>query len=207
MSCGCSEGNGSYNNLCNADTPYPIVSPESVPSLISNLTLALYGEIQKDVSSGKVVWIIPCDPNNTAFIGDVPRLPGEGLMCYFIRYFNTVYPQGILAIAYGGTGASTAQAALSNLGGVPTTRQIITAPSSGLSGGGTLAADRSLSIANTTVAPGTYGSTKRIPVITVNSRGQLTQVTQADAEGFASVETEVITASAQQTVFNLTTIT
>ena len=207
MSCGCSEGNGSYNNLCNADTPYPIVSPESVPSLISNLTLALYGEIQKDVSSGKVVWIIPCDPNNTAFIGDVPRLPGEGLMCYFIRYFNTVYPQGILAIAYGGTGASTAQAALSNLGGVPTTRQIITAPSSGLSGGGTLAADRSLSIANTTVAPGTYGSTKRIPVITVNSRGQLTEVTQADAEGFASVETEVITASAQQTVFNLTTIT
>jgi hypothetical protein len=213
MSCGCGDntpfgGNDAYNNICNADTPYPIVSAESVPSLISNLTYALYGQIQKDVSSGKVVWIIPCDPNNTAFIGNVPRLPGEGLMCYFIRYFNTVYPNGVLGIAYGGTGATTAQTALSNLGGVPDTRQIITAPSSGLAGGGPLATDRSLSIANTTVVPGTYGAIKRIPVITVNSRGQLTQVTQVDAEGFSSVETEVITASAaQQTVFNLTTIT
>jgi len=188
------------------------VSAESVPSLISNLTLALYGQIQKDVSGGKVVWIIPCDPNNTAFIGSVPRLPGEGLLCYFIRYFNTVYPQGILAIAYGGTGAGTAQAALSNLGGTPTTRQIITAPSSGLSGGGTLAADRSLSITNTTVVPGTYGANNRIPVLTVNARGQLTGATTVAAEGFASVDGEVITAAdpspnVRQTVFNLTTIT
>ena len=209
MSCGCDTlgGNDSYNNLCNTDTPYPIVSAESVPSLISNLTFALYGQIQKDVSNGKVVWIIPCDPNNTAFIGDVPRLPGEGLMCYFIRYFNTVYPGGVLGIEYGGTGASTAQAALSNLGGVPATRQVITAPSSGLSGGGTLATDRSLSIANTTVVPGTYGANNRIPVLTVNARGQLTGATTVAAEGFASVDGEVITANiSQQTVFNLTSI-
>lgn len=183
------------------------MSAESVPSLISNLTFALYGQIQKDVSNGKVVWIIPCDPNNTAFIGDVPRQPGEGLMCYFIRYFNTVYPGGVLGIEYGGTGASTAQAALSNLGGVPATRQVITAPSSGLSGGGTLAADRSLSIANTTVVPGTYGANNRIPVLTVNARGQLTGATTVAAEGFASVDGEVITANiSQQTVFNLTSI-
>lgn len=212
MSCGCGDttpfgGNDSYNNLCNTDTPYPIVSNESVPSLISNLTLALYGQIQKDISSGKVVWIIPCDPNNTAYIASLPREPGEGLMCYFIRYFNTVYPNGVLGIPYGGTGATNAPQALTNLGAVPITRQIITELSSGLAGGGDLTANRSLSIANTAVTPGTYGSQKKIPVIHVNARGQLTEVTEADAEGFAQVDSEVITASAQQTVFNLTTIT
>lgn len=212
MSCGCGDntpfgGNDAYNNYCNTDTPYPIASAESVPSLIANLTQALYGQITKDVYQGKVVWNIPCDPNNTAYIAGLPREPGEGLMCYFIRYFNTVYPGGILGIPYGGTGADNAADAVANLGAVPTTRSIITGLSSGLAGGGNLTADRSLSIANTTVIPGTYGSQKKIPVIHVNARGQLTEVTEADAEGFAQVDSEVITASAQQTVFTLTTIT
>ena len=92
MSCGCSDNynsNSAYNGYCNADTPYPSVSHESVPSLIDNLVTALYGEIEKDVSSGKVVWNIPCDPNNTAQINNFPRNTGEGLMCYLIRFFNT----------------------------------------------------------------------------------------------------------------------
>lgn len=53
--------------------------------MIDNLTLALYGPLQKSVVGGKVVWTIPCDPSNAATIYDIPRLPGEGLMCYFIR--------------------------------------------------------------------------------------------------------------------------
>lgn len=91
MSCGCSDNYNSsdvYNGYCNSDTPYPSVSHESVPSLIDNLVNALYGEIQKDVSSGKVVWNIPCDPNNTAQINGFPRNNGEGLMCYLIRFLN-----------------------------------------------------------------------------------------------------------------------
>jgi hypothetical protein len=140
-------GNDAYNNICNADTPYPIASAESVPSLIGNLTYALYGEIQKDVSQGKVVWIIPCDPNNSAHIGEIQRNPGEGLLCYFIRYFNTIYGfTSALQIPYGGTGAGTASEALSNLGGVPKTRKIITGPNSSLSGGGTLDQDLDLSL-------------------------------------------------------------
>jgi Pectate lyase superfamily protein len=212
MSCGCGDntpfgGNDAYNNYCNADTPYPIASAESVPSLISNLTLALYGEIQKDVSQGKVVWIIPCDPSNTAYINSLPRNPGEGLMCYFLRYFNTVYPEGVLGIPYGGTGATSPEQAVENLGAVPATRSVLTQTGSGLAGGGDLGDDLELSLANTAVTPGIYGSNKKIPVIHVNSRGQLTEASEVDAEGFAQVDSEVITANAQQTVFNLTTIT
>jgi hypothetical protein len=95
MSCGCGSNDGYgydggvvYNDYCNADTPYPSVSHESVPSLIDNLVYALYGTINKEVLGGKVVWDIPCDPNNTATIAGVPRNTGEGLLCYMIRVLN-----------------------------------------------------------------------------------------------------------------------
>lgn len=88
MSCDCNSEGDAYNNYCNADIPYPSVSHESVPSMMDNLTLALYGLIQKDVSSGKVKWIIPCDPNNSATVFGITRNQNEGLMCYFIRAFQ-----------------------------------------------------------------------------------------------------------------------
>jgi hypothetical protein len=75
----------SQNSVCRPDIPYPIVSHESVPSLIDNLTSALYGTLVKSVSKGRIVWSIPCDPNNTASFFGVPRNTGEGLMCYIIR--------------------------------------------------------------------------------------------------------------------------
>ena len=99
MSCGCDSGSSydggygnGYNGLCNADTPYPSVSSESVPSLINNLTYALYGQIQKNVTNGQVTWTIPCDPNNTATINGIPRVAGEGLLCYVIRSLNLTIP-------------------------------------------------------------------------------------------------------------------
>ena len=89
MSC-CNDSN---SNVCRQDIPYPQISHESVPSLISNLILALYGEITKVVVDGRVTWDIPCDPNaNPASIVDFPREEGEGLLCYILRYFNYVSP-------------------------------------------------------------------------------------------------------------------
>lgn len=91
MSCGCN--NTTYSSTCCPDTPYPQVSHESVPSLIDNLVYALYGTITKTVVNGRVVWDIPCDPTaDPASIVDFPRIEGEGLLCYIIRYFNDVAP-------------------------------------------------------------------------------------------------------------------
>ena len=105
MSCDCSSGSGydggygnGYNGLCNADTPYPSVSSESVPSLINNLTYALYGQIQKNVTNGQVTWTIPCDPNSTATINGIPRVAGEGLLCYIIRALNLSTPSGFVTV-------------------------------------------------------------------------------------------------------------
>lgn len=86
MSCNCNSS--TYSSTCCPEVPYPTISSESVPSLIDNLVYALYGTINKTISSGRVIWDIPCDPNNTTEIFDQPRLDGEGLMCYFIRLAN-----------------------------------------------------------------------------------------------------------------------
>ena len=111
MSCGCNDGNdGAYLGVCRQDIPYPQISAESVPSLISNLTLALYGEITKSVSGGKVVWTIPCDPTRSATLFNVPRSEGEGLMCYMMRALqlsNIVGATGATGVgATGATGAT-----------------------------------------------------------------------------------------------------
>jgi len=97
MSCGCNSGyeDGVYQGTCDADTPYPIISHESVPSLIDNLVAALYGQIEKNVTSGKIVWTIPCDPNNTTSVAGIARNQGEGLLCYILRVFATINLSGV----------------------------------------------------------------------------------------------------------------
>jgi hypothetical protein len=108
MSCGCN--NSTYSNICCPEVPYPQISSESVPSLISNLVYALYGTIEKSVSNGRVVWNIPCDPSaDPATIDGFPRLPGEGLLCYIIRYFDTLAPALLNVVTISGNQTITGQ--------------------------------------------------------------------------------------------------
>ena len=93
------------SSTCCPDVPYPSVSPESVPSLIGNLVYALYGTIDKTIINGRVVWDIPCDPNNTAEVDQIPREEGEGLLCYLLRVFaNSLDGYGSF-LRWGFTGA------------------------------------------------------------------------------------------------------
>ena len=103
MSC-CNDSN---SNVCRQDIPYPQISHESVPSLISNLVYALYGTISKSIVDGRVVWDIPCDPNNTAEVDQIPREEGEGLLCYLIRVFNDTVATSFLRWAFTGNGITT----------------------------------------------------------------------------------------------------
>jgi hypothetical protein len=90
----CDNYDNAYYGACRPDVPYPSTSAESVPSLIDNLTQALYGiygspySIQKSVVNGRVIWTIPCDPNNTSSINGFARNTGEGLLCYILRYLG-----------------------------------------------------------------------------------------------------------------------
>lgn len=85
MSCNCNSS--TYSSTCCPEVPYPSISSESVPSLIENLVYALYGTINKCIVNGRVIWDIPCDPNNSAEVEQIPREEGEGLLCYLLRLF------------------------------------------------------------------------------------------------------------------------
>lgn len=91
----------------------PSCDPENEPleSALSNFILSFYGTVTKTCVDNVVVWSLPCDleAGNPNF----PRLPGEGLACYFLRYIQTVTtgpqgPQGVpgnpLAAGTGFTG-------------------------------------------------------------------------------------------------------
>jgi hypothetical protein len=104
MSC-----NNNQNSPCCPEIPYPQISAESVPSLIGNLVYALYGVINKSVVNGRVVWDIPCDPNNTTEVEQIPREEGEGLLCYLLRLFaNSLDSYGqFLRWGFTGSGQTT----------------------------------------------------------------------------------------------------
>ncbi|WP_375194639.1 hypothetical protein [Sphingobium sp.] len=97
---------------------------------------------------------------------------------------GTITLGGTLAIANGGTGATSAAAALSNLGGVATSRSISTG--TGLVGGGNLSTDRTLSLATSGVTSGSYGSALKVPTITVDAYGRVTIVSENTIPALAS---------------------
>lgn len=75
----------------------------------------------------------------------------------------------------GQTGAVSLSA--SDVSAVPTTRNVSTG--TGLSGGGDLSTDRTLSLADTTVSANSYGSATQVATFTVDAQGRLTAASNA----------------------------
>lgn len=102
---------------------------------------------------------------------------------------------GTIGLAYGGTGATSAATARTALGAAGSATTITAG--TGLTGGGDLTANRTLTIADTTVGAASYGSATSVPSFTVNAQGQLTAAANNAIPALASgTYTPTITAVA-----------
>lgn len=81
-----------------------------------------------------------------------------------------------VTVSQGGTNATTAAGARTNLAAAY--NAITLTAGTGLSGGGDLTANRTFAIANTGVTSATYGSSTKIPVLAINTQGQVTSASE-----------------------------
>ena len=114
-------------------------------------------------------------------------LSGKATAADLVPYFTgagtvstTAFPSFARTLLAGTDAASMR----STLGAVASTRAI--AAGTGLTGGGDLSADRTLSLANTAVTPNSYGSASQVATFTVDQQGRLT------AAGTASITPSAI---------------
>jgi hypothetical protein len=90
----------------------------------------------------------------------------------------TLTPSTFLSIdGSGQLQVQSGSAFLSAIGGTSSTRTITAG--TGLSGGGDLSANRTISLANTAVTAGTYGSTSAAPQIVIDAQGRITSAGNA----------------------------
>lgn len=69
---------------CNPGTT-PVCDPafEPLQSTVDNFVKEFFGSVTKECVNGKVVWTLPCNLDDG--IPGFPRIPNEGLACYFAR--------------------------------------------------------------------------------------------------------------------------
>lgn len=98
MSCNCENQNPNLpqDGGCGCPPCSPCESPdgsgETLTNQLDQFIADIFGVVTKTEVNGVVQWTLPCDlatglPNN-------PRLPGEGLGCYFLRLFS----EGVVGI-------------------------------------------------------------------------------------------------------------
>lgn len=62
---------------------------EPLSSALDNFITSFFGTLTKTCVNGEIVWVLPCNLDSAPITG-YPRLPNEGLACYFSRVINLV---------------------------------------------------------------------------------------------------------------------
>lgn len=125
--------------------------------------------------------------SGTTLVVEVAQHTGSGTFSsWTINVGGLTTAAGALLASNNLSDVSNVATARTNLGAVGTARQV--SAGTGLSGGGDLTADRTLSLAASGVAAGDYGGASAVPVLTVDTYGRLTNVTTAQAAALTTNE-------------------
>jgi len=116
--------------------------------------------------------------SGTTLVVDVTQHTGAGsYSLWTINVGGLTTAAGALLSANNLSDVANTATALTNIGGVPTSRTV--SAGTGLTGGGDLTANRTLSLATTAVTPGSYGSATQVAALTVDAYGRLTSATSS----------------------------
>lgn len=116
--------------------------------------------------------------SGTTLVVDVTQHTGAGsYSVWTINVGGLTTAAGALLSANNLSDVANTATALTNIGGVPTSRTV--SAGTGLTGGGDLTANRTLSLATTAVTPGSYGSATQVAALTVDAYGRLTSATSS----------------------------
>ena len=142
---------------------------------------------------------LPITIPNT-FANATTSIPLANLDANFVTIFNAVngIGNGTEALVNANiTGGSISNVVIS--GANVANSQVNVIAGTGLSGGGNLAANVTLAIANTTVVAGTFGNASAVGVFTVNAQGQLTSASNTSISIANTQVTGLGTMSTQNT--------
>lgn len=170
-------------------TSISLVIPQTDIALTDRLYIAIEA---KASTSGRHATLSFGDSTPSHVHTTIPAVGGTGL--YKLINGTPVNPASLLVNADVASDAAIAQSKIANLttdlaGKVPTTRSVSTAD--GLTGGGALSGDLTLQLTTTGVAAGLYGSTTKIPALTIDATGRITAASEVDAGGGVSLPVSV----------------
>lgn len=165
-------------------TSISLVIPQTDIALTDRLHIAIEA---KASTSGRHATLSFGDSTPSHVHTTIPAVGGTGI--YFLINGTPVNPARLLLNSDVATDAAIAQSKIANLttdlaGKVPTTRLVST--TDGLTGGGALSGDLTLQLTTTGVASGIYGSSTKIPALTIDEKGRITAATEVDAQGIAT---------------------
>lgn len=167
-----------------------LVIPQTDVALSDRLYIAIEARAS---TSGRHVTISFGDSTPSHVHTTIPAVGGTGLWKSIAGVLQS--PASLLVDADVASDAAIAQSKISGLttdlaGKVPTTRTVGT--TDGLTGGGALSGNLTLQLTTTGVAAGLYGSSSKIPALTIDEKGRITAASEADVTGGNGIQSVTI---------------
>lgn len=179
-----------------------------VPQTSVSLTDRIYVAIEvKASASGHTATLQFGDGQPSHVHTSLPLVGGTGLWKSVAGVLQS--PASYLTNSDVASDAAIAQSKIANLttdlaGKVPTTRSVST--TDGLTGGGALSGDLTLQLTTTGVAAGLYGSTTKIPALTIDDKGRITAASEVNAPSGTPANVQIFTPSIVATVQATTSV-